>query len=72
MLNLDWAPLVGACVIKKDVWEKIQIRAGAAAFVQHFTLIVGMFGGAIAAREGRLLSFSTLSSFFKGSNQWPR
>lgn len=40
--------------------------SGAAAFVQHFTLIVGMFGGAIAAREGKLLSFSTLSSFFKG------
>jgi C4-dicarboxylate transporter DctM subunit len=40
--------------------------SGAAPFVQHFTLIVGMFGGAIAAREGRLLSFSTLASFFKG------
>ncbi len=40
--------------------------SGATSFVQHFTLIVGMFGGAIAAREGRLLSFSTLASFFKG------
>jgi tripartite ATP-independent transporter DctM subunit len=40
--------------------------SGAAAFVQHFTLIIGMIGGAIAARERRLLSFSTLSSFFKG------
>jgi tripartite ATP-independent transporter DctM subunit len=40
--------------------------SGAASFVQHFTLVVGMIGGAIAAREGRLLSFSTLSSFFKG------
>jgi len=40
--------------------------SGATAFVQHFTLVVGMIGGAIAAREGRLLSFSTLSSFFKG------
>jgi tripartite ATP-independent transporter DctM subunit len=40
--------------------------SGAAAFVQHFTLIVGMVGGAIAAREGRLLSFSSLSTFFKG------
>jgi tripartite ATP-independent transporter DctM subunit len=39
--------------------------SGATAFVQHFTLIVGMLGGAIAAREGRLLSFSTLSSFLK-------
>ena len=40
--------------------------SGASVFVQHFTLIVGMIGGAIAAREGRLLSFSTLSSFLKG------
>ena len=40
--------------------------SGAAVFVQHFTLIVGMVGGAIAAREGRLLSFSTLANFFKG------
>jgi len=40
--------------------------SGASAFVQHFTLIVGMIGGAIAAREGRLLSFSTLSTFLKG------
>jgi tripartite ATP-independent transporter DctM subunit len=40
--------------------------SGAAAFVQHFTLIVGMLGGAIAAREARLLSFSTLASFLRG------
>jgi C4-dicarboxylate transporter, DctM subunit len=41
--------------------------SGSSAFVQHFTLIVGMVGGAIAARENRLLSFSSLSSFLKGS-----
>jgi len=23
MLDLNWAPLVGACIVKKDVWEKI-------------------------------------------------
>jgi tripartite ATP-independent transporter DctM subunit len=40
--------------------------SGASAFVQHFTLIIGMLGGAIAARDGRLLSFATLSSFLKG------
>src|SRR5208337_73232 len=28
--------------------------------VQHMVLVVGMLGGAIAAREGRLLSLSTL------------
>src|SRR5207302_10131432 len=29
--------------------------SGSSAIVQHLTLIVGMLGGAIAAREGRLL-----------------
>src|SRR5438128_7782214 len=33
---------------------------GAALIVQHLALIVGMAGGAIAAREGRLLALSTL------------
>ena len=28
--------------------------------VQHMVLVVGMLGGAIAAREGRLLALSTL------------
>ena len=34
--------------------------------VQHLVLIVGMLGGAIAAREGRLLSMSTLTAWLKG------
>jgi TRAP-type C4-dicarboxylate transport system substrate-binding protein len=29
MLNLDWAPLVGACVVKKDSWEKIPAESRA-------------------------------------------
>ncbi len=40
--------------------------SGAASFEQHLTLAVGMLGGAIAARENRLLSLSTLSTFLKG------
>jgi C4-dicarboxylate transporter, DctM subunit len=40
--------------------------SGSIVFVQHFTLFVGMLGGAIAARDGRLLSLSTLSHFLKG------
>jgi len=40
--------------------------SGSSAFVQHLTLFVGMVGGAIAARENRLLSFSSVSSFLKG------
>jgi tripartite ATP-independent transporter DctM subunit len=40
--------------------------AGASAFEQHLTLIVGMLGGAIAAREARLLSLATLDAVLKG------
>lgn len=40
--------------------------AGAASFEQHFTLIIGMVGGAIAARDGRLLALSTLTTFLRG------
>jgi len=35
---------------------------GSAGIVQHLTLWVGMLGGAIAAREARLLSLSTGSA----------
>lgn len=40
--------------------------SGATSLVQHFTLMVGMLGGAIAAREGRLLSLSSLETLLKG------
>lgn len=41
--------------------------SGASAITQHLGLIVGMVGGAIAARERRLLALSTLdTSFLKG------
>ncbi len=39
---------------------------GSTSIVQHLTLVVGMVGGAIAAREDRLLSLSTLQSFLHG------
>ncbi len=42
--------------------------AGSSAFVQHFTLLVGVLGGAIAAREHRLLSLSSLPNLLAG--QW--
>ena len=34
--------------------------SGATAIVQHLVLVVGMLGGALAAREGRLLALSTV------------
>ena len=40
--------------------------SGAAALGQHFGLIAGVLGAAVAAREGRLLSLSTLDSMLEG------
>ncbi len=37
-------------------------------FVQHLVLFIGMLGGALAAREGRLLSLSTIVNYMK--NPW--
>lgn len=47
--------------------------AGSSEFVQHFTLLIGMLGGALAAREDRLLALSAVSQFFKGHwKTWAR
>ncbi len=40
--------------------------SGSSTIVQHMCLFVGMFGGAIAARENRLLSLSTVTTFLSG------
>jgi tripartite ATP-independent transporter DctM subunit len=40
--------------------------SGASPIVQHLVLAVGMLGGAVAAREGRLLSLSTLRVMLRG------
>ena len=39
---------------------------GSSSIVQHLCLLVGMVGGAIAARENRLLSLSNVRSLLKG------
>ena len=40
--------------------------SGSTALVQHMTLVIGMLGGAVAARENRLLGLSTGSAFLRG------
>ena len=42
---------------------------GADDFLRHLTLIAGMLGGAIAARENRLLALSSLPQFLTGWNK---
>ncbi len=59
------ATAVLAVMVLLPVFEIILRRlfhigvSGSIAFVQHFVLFTGMLGGAIAAREGRLLSLAT-------------
>ncbi len=55
-------PLVEA-VLRKTTTHSI---SAASPILQHFSLIIGMLGGAIAARDRRLLSLSTLEMFLKG------
>ena len=46
---------------------------GATAFEQHLTLLIGLLGGALAARDGRLLTLSTLIDLLQGKGQlWAR
>src|SRR5688572_14395699 len=40
--------------------------SGSSAIVQHLTLIVRMLGGAIAARDGRLLALSPAQTLLQG------
>jgi tripartite ATP-independent transporter DctM subunit len=42
---------------------------GAAAMQQHLVLIIGLLGGMFAARDRRLLSISTLTTFLRGGWQ---
>ena len=58
------AAMVVLGVADLEVWSRIGLRvpiAGTDELLRHFTLLVGMLGGAIAAREGRLLSIASLA-----------
>ncbi len=48
----QWGIVAGDCGI-----------AGSEAFVQHLTLLIGVLGAALAAREGRLLSLAAAETF---------
>lgn len=70
LVSLALAALVllplGEIVLRKVFQTGI---SGATAFQQHLTLLIGLLGGALAAREGRLLTLSTLMDFLKGQGQ---
>ena len=50
-------------VSRKLGWKGVR---GSTQFIQHFTLLVSVLGGAMAARAGRLLTLSSLPSQLKG------
>jgi C4-dicarboxylate transporter DctM subunit len=60
MMILPVVEIVLRTVVKTGI-------SGSSIVVQHLTLLVGLFGGAIAAREGRLLALSPVQTLLKGS-----
>ncbi|HEY7679659.1 MAG TPA: TRAP transporter large permease subunit, partial [Terriglobia bacterium] len=69
LVSLSLAALVllplGEIVLRKLLQTGI---SGASGFQQHLTLLIGLLGGAMAARDRRLLALSTLLNVLKG--QW--
>ncbi len=64
MLALSLMVLLG--VADLEIWQKLKIPvrvSGADSLIRHLTLIIGMLGGLIAARESRLLSISSFTTF---------
>jgi tripartite ATP-independent transporter DctM subunit len=67
LLSLAMAILVVLPLAETGLRATFQISiSGSNAFVQHMTLVIGMLGGAVAARQNRLLGLATGSSFLKG------
>ncbi len=64
LLMLALALMVLFGVADLEFWEKLRLPirfAGADSLIRHLTLIVGMLGGMVAARESRLLSLASLT-----------
>ena len=64
VLAVSLACMVVLGVVDLGLWRHLGIRipiAGADELLRHLTLIVGMVGGAVAAREGRLLSVASIT-----------
>ena len=57
---------LGEIVLRKVFQTGI---SGATTFQQHLTLLIGLLGGALAAREHRLLTLSTLIDVLKGQGR---
>lgn len=66
LLIAAMAAMVLLGVADLEFWEKLKIPlrfAGADSLIRHLTLIMGMLGGMVAAREHRLLAISSFTQF---------
>lgn len=61
LLSVVLITLIGMPLLEAFLRKAFQVGIpGATVLVQHFTLIIGMLGGALAARDSRLLAMSAL------------
>ncbi|HAV61814.1 MAG TPA: C4-dicarboxylate ABC transporter permease [Verrucomicrobiales bacterium] len=74
LLIAAMAAMVLLGVADLEFWEKLKIPvrvAGADSLIRHLTLIMGMLGGMVAARESRLLAISSFTQFMpKHVRRW--
>lgn len=65
-LTLLFAAMIALPLVEIGLRQCSTGIPSAPEFLRHLTLLVGMAGGAIAAREGRLLALATTSTFLRG------
>lgn len=66
LLVLVLALMVLLGVADLQFWQRLGLHIrvpGAESFIRHLTLIVGMLGGMVAARESRLLAMSSVAPY---------
>jgi tripartite ATP-independent transporter DctM subunit len=66
LLVLALALMILLGVADLGFWQKLKLPIrvpGAESFIRHLSLIVGMLGGMVAARETRLLAMSSVAPF---------
>jgi TRAP-type C4-dicarboxylate transport system permease small subunit len=65
LITLCLATMVVLPLLEMALRSTTIVLPGSSAVQSHLTLFVCMIGGAIAARDGRLLSLSTVTAFLK-------
>jgi C4-dicarboxylate transporter, DctM subunit len=66
LLSICLAAMILLPLLEMLLRQTTIVLRGSSAIQSHLTLFICMIGGAIAARENRLLSLSTVTAFLKG------